>query len=145
MPSTHLSLHYYPVFSTKNREPWLPPTPRARVHEYIGGVVRGMNSIAHAVGGTADHMHVFGGLRATHCLANVMREVKSESSAGFTGNSDCPASHGRRAMADLRASSMEKVRAYVLNKEEHHARPRFRRGYVAMLRRGLVEYDERYL
>ncbi|MFN0077308.1 MAG: hypothetical protein ACKVY0_12625 [Prosthecobacter sp.] len=54
MPSTHLSLHYHLVFSTKNREPWLAPTARQRVHEYIGGTIRNMNGIAHAVGGTGD-------------------------------------------------------------------------------------------
>ncbi len=54
MPSKHLSLHYHLVFSTKNREPWLSPAHRSRVHEYIGGILRGMNGIAHAVGGTGD-------------------------------------------------------------------------------------------
>jgi hypothetical protein len=39
-----------------------------------------MGGVAHAVGGTGDHLHIATGLRATHCLADVMREVKSESS-----------------------------------------------------------------
>ena len=68
MLSTHLSLHDHFVFGTKNREPWLPPTARKRVHKYIGGIVRNMNGIAHAVGGTGDHVHIAAGLRATHCL-----------------------------------------------------------------------------
>jgi REP element-mobilizing transposase RayT len=80
MPSTHLSLHYHLVFSTKNREPSMPADLRGRIHEYLGGTIRGMNGDAHAVGGTSDHIHVFAGLRATHCLADVMRELKSESS-----------------------------------------------------------------
>ena len=66
MPSTHLSLHYHLVFSTKDREPWLAPTPRARVHEYLGGIVRGIHGVPHAVGGTGDHVHVSAALRATH-------------------------------------------------------------------------------
>ena len=73
MASTHLSLHYHFVFSTKNREPWLAPTARRRVHEYIGGIIRSMNGIAHAVGGTGDHIHIAAGLRATHCLADVKK------------------------------------------------------------------------
>ena len=35
MPSTHLSLHYHLVFSTKNREAWFTPEQRARVHRYL--------------------------------------------------------------------------------------------------------------
>jgi putative transposase len=78
MPSTHLSLPYHLVFSTKNREPIMPAEYRHRIHEYIGVSLRRMSGIAHAVGGTADHMHPFAGLRATHCLADIMREPKSE-------------------------------------------------------------------
>ena len=91
MPSTHLSLHYHLVFSTKDREPWLAPTPRARVHEYLGGIVRGIHGVPHAVGGTGDHVHVSAALRATHCLADVMRELKSESSAWIHSTSRAPA------------------------------------------------------
>ncbi|MCB1078925.1 MAG: transposase, partial [Verrucomicrobiae bacterium] len=75
MPSTHLSLHYHLVFSTKDREPWLSPEPRERVHAYPGGAIRNLGGTAHAVGGIGDHVHVFAGLKATHRLADVMREL----------------------------------------------------------------------
>ncbi len=42
MPSTHTSLHYHLVFSTKHREPWLGPESRSRVHEYVEFLKRGM-------------------------------------------------------------------------------------------------------
>ena len=147
MPSTHLSLHYHCVFSTKNREPWLAPSARKRVHEYIGGIVRSMNGIAHAVGGTGDHIHIAAGLRATHCLADVMREIKSESSrwiheelrmAGFSWQEG----YGAFTFA---APDLNTVRAYVLNQEEHHRVKTFQEEYQAMLRRGMVEHDERFL
>src|SRR4051812_11776058 len=147
MPSTHYSLHYHLVFSTKGQEPWLARENRARVHEYIGGGGRGINGVPHAVGGTADHVHLFVGLRATHCLADVMRELKSESSSWVhkeLGLSHFGWQEGYGAFT-VSASSKEKVRAYVLGQEEHHRKTSFQEEYVAMLRRGLVEYDERYL
>jgi len=70
IPSTHLSLHYHLVFSTKNREPSVPTDLRGSIHECLGGTIRGMNGVADAVGGTSDHAHVFAGLRATHCRAD---------------------------------------------------------------------------
>lgn len=147
MPSTHLSLHYHFVFSTKNREPWLSPSHRDRVHEYVGGIIRGLNGIPYAVGGTADHLHLFAGLRAVHSLADVMREVKSESSrwiheelkqAGFAWQ------EGYGAFT-VSASHREAVRNYVLHQEEHHRVKTFQEEYIAMLQRGMVEYDEAYL
>jgi hypothetical protein len=43
------------------------------------------------------------------------------------------------------ASHLEQVRAYVPGQEEHHRKVSFQEEYVAMLRRGLVEYEEQYL
>ena len=40
MASTHLSLHYHHVFSTKNREAWFSVEERERVHRYLGDIVR---------------------------------------------------------------------------------------------------------
>jgi hypothetical protein len=40
---------------------------------------------------------------------------------------------------------LEKVRAYVLNQEEHHRKRTFREEYLDMLRFAGVEYDERFM
>ena len=56
------------------------PGQRDRLHDYIGGVVRGLHGIAHALGGSADHVHIFAGLRSTHCLADGMGEINRGSS-----------------------------------------------------------------
>ena len=47
---------------------------------YLGGIIRTANGIAESVGGVSDHVHLLIGLRATHCLADVLRELKSVSS-----------------------------------------------------------------
>lgn len=147
MASTHLSLHYHLVFSTKNREPALRAELRGRVHEYLGGTIRGMNGVAHAVGGTSDHIHVFAGLRATHCLADVMRELKSESSGWIHRELRLPSFRWQEGYGGFTvgASNIEAVKGYVFNQEEHHMKESFQEEYIAMLRRGLVEYDDRYL
>jgi len=147
MASTHLSLHYHVVFSTKNRERWITEPHRARAHEYLGGIIKNMGGVAHAVGGVDDHVHVFAGLRATHCLANLMRELKADSSAWIHKEL------GLRAFAwqegygafTVSASLIQAVRRYVINQPAHHAKVSFQDEYVRMLKRGLVEYDDRYL
>jgi len=59
MPSTHTSLHYHLVFSTKNRETWFSGEFLPRLHAYLGGIIRNMDGHPHAVGGVADHVHTF--------------------------------------------------------------------------------------
>jgi hypothetical protein len=38
--TTHLSLHYHIVFSTKHREPSIAASWRPRLHAFLGGAVR---------------------------------------------------------------------------------------------------------
>jgi hypothetical protein len=79
MPSTHLSLHFHVVFSTKNREPRIAAEWHQRLHAYLGGVARKSGSVPEAVGGVADHVHLLLGLTATARLADVVRDIKAPS------------------------------------------------------------------
>ena len=81
MSSTYLSLHYHLVFSTKDRAPLIEPSWRNRLHEYLGGTVEGLKGFPQGVGGITDHVHLLVGLKATHCLADFMRELKKASSS----------------------------------------------------------------
>src|SRR5882672_10331944 len=80
MSSTYLSLHYHLVFGTKIREPSILPEWRTRLHEYLGGTIHGLGGFPEGIGGVADHVHLLVGLKATHCLADVLRELKKASS-----------------------------------------------------------------
>jgi putative transposase len=68
------------VFSTKDREPWIDAKWRDRFHSFLGGAARSIDVVPIAVGGVADHVHLLLGLRATHALAAVVRDIKVASS-----------------------------------------------------------------
>ncbi|MDX2031873.1 MAG: transposase, partial [Blastocatellia bacterium] len=57
MPSTHLSLHYHLVFSTKDRLPVIDKEWRGRLHSYLGAIVRELGGVPQMIGGVADHVH----------------------------------------------------------------------------------------
>ena len=50
------------------------------IRHSIGGAVKGLCGFPQGIGGVADHFHVLVGLKATHCLADSMRELKKPSS-----------------------------------------------------------------
>jgi REP element-mobilizing transposase RayT len=81
MSSTHLSLYYHLVFSTKKRRAWITGAWEDILHAYLGGILRGLGAIAETIGGATDHIHILASLKATHCLAEIMLELKSDSSA----------------------------------------------------------------
>ena len=147
MPSTHLSLHYHIVFSTKDRTPVIAAAWRERLHAYLGGVVRNVEGVPEAIGGIADHVHLLIGLRATACLADVVRDVKAVSSRWVheeIGDRTFAWQEGYGAFS-VSASQRGMVREYIARQEEHHRKRTFQEEYLELLKRSGVEYDERYL
>src|SRR6266446_3364975 len=147
MSSTHLSLHYHIVFGTKNHEPMIQAAWRERLHAYLGGIIRTADGIAESIGGVSDHVHLLIGLRATHCLADVLRELKAVSSRWVhdeIGMRSFAWQEGYAAFT-VSASQREAVRHYIEQQAEHHRTCTFRDEYLELLRRSEVEFDERYL
>lgn len=82
------SLHYHIVFSTKERQPLILNEWRPRLHSYLGGIIRGINGVGEIVGGVNDHVHLLASLRPVHCVADVMRDLKKDSSNWVKENFD---------------------------------------------------------
>jgi REP element-mobilizing transposase RayT len=147
MPSTYLSLHYHLVFSTKDRTPLIEPSWRNRLHEYLGGTAEGLKGFPQGVGGIADHVHLLVGLKATHCLADFMRELKKASSAWVheeIGMQRFAWQEGYAAFT-VSPSARPEVQSYIARQEVHHRNKTFREELVEMLEKARVEYDPRYL
>jgi putative transposase len=145
--SSYLGLHYHLVFGTKNREPLIAPEWRPRLHEYLGGTISGLGGFPQGGGGAADHVHLLVGLKATHCLADVLRELKKASSAWIhetIGLRSFAWQEGYAAFT-VSATARESVRGYIAHQEEHHRVKSFREEWIAMLDKAGIEYDARYL
>ena len=80
MPHSYTSLFYHIVFSTKERYPFLNRDMRARVLDYLGGAVRSEDGTSFIVNGVADHVHILARLRQDKALADVLRDIKANSS-----------------------------------------------------------------
>jgi putative transposase len=147
MPSTHLSLHYHIVFSTKDRHPFIVDEWRNRLHEYLGGLVRAADAFPEAIGGTADHAHLLVGLRATHSLASFVQDIKQTSSRWIhetVGVRNFAWQPGYGAFT-VSVSNSDAVKEYIANQAEHHRKKTFQEEYVVFLKKHGVEYDERHL
>lgn len=147
MGSTFLSLHYHLVFSTKTREPIIADEWRDRIHEYLGGTIRGLGGQPEGVGGVSDHVHLLVGLRATHCLADVMRELKKASSVWVHQYIGLPTFAWQEGYAafTVSAPSCPAVQRYIAHQEEHHREQSYVEELIWMLNQAGVEYDPKYL
>jgi putative transposase len=147
MSSTYLSLHYHLIFSTKNRQPFIQSQWRDQLHGYLGGTIRGLGGIAESVGGVADHVHLLVGLKATHSLADVMRELKKASSVWVHETIRLAAFAWQDGYAafTVSATSRESVKSYIAHQEQHHRQKSFREELIELLHKAGIEYDPKYL
>ncbi len=148
MPQSLVSLNAHVVFSTKHREPFIDSDLAPRLYGYVGGIVRNTGSTLLAIGGVADHVHLLVSLGRQTCIADLVRDVKSNSSgwvhkafpdrAGFAWQS------GYGAFT-VSVSLLDRVKGYVAMQEEHHKKQTFKEEFVIFLREHGLEWDERYV
>jgi len=147
MPSTFLALHFHLVFSTKNRAPMIDASWRDRLHEYLGGTVSGLGGTPQGVGGVADHVHLLVGLKATHCPADFMRELKKASSVWVhetIGLQEFAWQEGYGAFT-VSPTARPQVQSYIANQAEHHRVKSFREELAEFLGAAGVNYEDQYL
>ena len=147
MPSTHLSLHYHLLFSTKDRLPLIAKDWRPDLHAYIGGIINGIDGLPIAIGGVEDHAHILVGLKAVHRLDYVLRDIKANSSGWVhreLGLREFEWQPGYLGLT-VSPSQIERVRKYILKQENVHQRKTFQEEYLELLRLCGIEYDETYL
>ena len=145
--ATYTSLHYHLVVSTRDGRRRILPAWRPLLHEYLGGTVRGLGGFPEGIGGVADHVHLLVGLKATHCLADFMRELKKASSTWAHEEIGLQAFAWQEGYAafTVSATAREGVKHYIANQEEHHRVKSFREELIEMLTKAGIEYDPKYL
>ena len=147
MPSTHLSLHVHVIFSTKHRRPVLKAEWRSRLHAYLGGAIRDVDAVPVVIGGTADHIHLLLGFKATHRIADVIREIKRGSSSWLNDDLNIRgfAWQSGYGAFSVSPSALDSVARYIAQQELHHRRKTFQEEYLEFLNKSGVLFDERYL
>jgi len=127
MPQSLSRIYIHTVFSTKNREPFLPdPSLREELHAYMGGIAKQLDCYPVRVGGTSDHVHLLTVLSRTATVASLVKEVKRVSSSWLheKGISGFKWQAGYASFS-VSESQMEAVEKYVSNQLEHHRKISF--------------------
>ncbi len=147
MASTYLSLHYHIVFSTKDRIPSISLKWQTSLHDYLGGTVVGLGGVPQRIGGIQDHVHLLVGLKATHRLADFMRELKKVGSIWFHDEIRDRKFTWQESYAAFTVSPTARaaVMRYISNQESHHRKKNFREELSDLLKKAGVEYDPKYL
>ena len=148
MSQSHSLLYQHLVFSTKHRQPLLLEADRDRIHAYVGGVMRTMDSPTVAIGSIEDHIHILYRHSKRISVEDLLCELKSKTSEWMKSLGPAYAKfywQSGYGVFSVSASQMDRTEAYVLDQRGRHKRRAFKEEYVGLLKKHKIEYDERYL
>jgi putative transposase len=113
----------------------------------LAGLFAGWVGFQNALEEPGVHVHLLVSLKATHCLADVMRELKKASSVWVhdtLGERQFAWQEGYAAFT-VSASALNAVKNYIDNQEEHHRVKSFHEELIEMLNKAGVDYNPAYL
>ncbi len=142
MADTYTRILVHCIFSTKNRRPQISEPDK--LWSYLRGIARNRRADTFAIGGTANHVHVLLALPCSLTIAQLMRDLKANSSRHLNEKQSGFAWQDGYAAISVSPSQVENVRSYIETQETHHARRSFESEYVAILDRSGMQRSPEY-
>ena len=145
---SYVSSYFHCVFSTKERHPMIPPELRDRLWPFLGGIARQNQMKAIEVGGRPDHVHLLLSLPSTLSIAKALQLIKGGSSKWVHDTFPehrCFRWQVKYGAFGVSVSQLDKTIQYIKRQEEHHRKMTFQEEFVALLKKHLIDYEERYL
>ena len=136
MPFIKIWIHF--VWATKNRYPFLTPNIRQNVFKHIkeNGALKNIH--IDFVNGYSEHVHCLVSLNQKQTIAEVMQLVKGESSHWINKQkltTDKFEWQDEYFAVSISESDVNRVRDYIKNQEQHHAKKTFAQEYEEFIKK----------
>ncbi len=146
--NTFSQIYIQTVFAVSNRESLIKPDFKEELYKYITGIVRNQDQKLIWINGMPDHVHILIGLRPAMALADLVADIKTDSSK-FINRKKLV--HGRFSWQEgygafsYGHSQLDTIIRYIKNQEKHHSRRSFKEEYLTLLRKFDIAFDEKYV
>jgi len=144
MANTYSQIYIQVIFAVKGRQKLLRKEIRAKVFQYISGIIKAKGQKPIIVNGVDDHIHIFIGLKPSMKIADLVRDIKNNSSKFINENRLLPFKFEWQSgygVFSYSQSQIGKVFDYILNQETYHKRHSFKDEYIDLLKKHEVDYD----
>jgi putative transposase len=143
MPRTYIKNLIHCAYSTKNRIPSIKDPQR--VWSLTREIARNLKVDTLAVGGTANHVHILLALPSNRTLADVMRDIKANSSLILRQESRSFHWQDGYGAISVSPQAAPAVIRYIEHQEQHHLSKKFEAEYLEMLDRAGIAYALEYV
>ena len=148
MPNTYSQIYVQIVFAVKGRECFIKESFREELQKYISGIINNKKQKLYAIYCMPDHTHLFISLKPDIKVSDLVRDIKSNSSAFLKERKLAISTFSWQegyGVFSYSKSQAQRVVSYILNQPVHHKKESFKNEYLKFLTKFGIEYDERYL
>jgi putative transposase len=131
------------VFSTKGRLPLIADPLKS--WDLLRRVAANTGLHVRAIDGTSNHVHMLIEIPSTRAIAEVLRELKANSSARIRKSMPGFAWQDGYGAISVSPSAVPSVIRYINHQEEHHSTRTFEDQYISILDRAGVKYSPEYV
>lgn len=148
MANTFSQIYIQTVFAVSGRFSLIASDFKEGLHKYITGIVKKQGQKLISINGMADHLHILIGLKPAMALADLVRDIKTDSSEWINKKK---LARGKFAWQEgygtfsYGHSQLDKIVRYIMNQEKHHQRRSFRDEYLTLLRKFEIDFKEEYV
>jgi len=146
--NTFAQIYIQTVFAVENRQSLITIDFKEDLHKYITGIVRNHGQKLIAINGMPDHLHILIGLKPAMALADLVREIKADSTNFINeqklvrGRFNWQEGYGAFSYGH---SQLDRIIRYIHSQERHHQKQSFKDEYMTLLRKFDIAFDEKYV
>ena len=148
MANTFSQIYIQTVFAVSGRMSLITNNYKEELYKYITGIVRNKGQKLLQINGMSDHVHILIGLRPAMAIADLVRDIKSDSSDWINRRKPAPGKfawqEGYGAFS-YGHSQLDTIIRYIQNQDRHHKRRSFREEYLTLLKKFEIEFKEEYV
>ena len=149
MSQSLIQVYLHLVFSTKSRQPFLRNSKiRDRTHAYLATTCHNLGAPSLIVGGAEDHVHLLCRMSKVLTIANLIKELKRESSKWVKNQDDelrdfyWQAGYGAFSISP---GHVDAIMEYIDQQGEHHRQETFQDEFRRLCKKYGIAIDERYV
>ncbi len=148
MANTFSQIYIQTVFAVNGRLSLIRNEFKDELFKYITGIVRNNGHKLISINGMPDHIHILIGLKPVMALADLVRDIKADSSnfvnkkRWVRGKFSWQEGYGAFSYGH---SQLDTIVRYIENQERHHKRRTFKDEYLNFLRSFEIEFNDKYL
>ena len=111
------------------------------MYDYLGGSLRGLGATSIRVGGVEDHVHLLVGIKTTHCISDLVRDIKKASTNWMQDELPAFSWQVGYGVFSVSPERLKGVSKYIDNQVEHHKTMTFVEERIMLYRLAGIDFD----